>query len=144
MNRLFAGCRIEITFEAGTINQSKTPGGTMKFTNVKIYALSLLVTTFGCNKPETQLVGAWKNVKTTSSIEFSGDHTGVILQRTNPLLPPNITFKWKMLKANEFAVEVPVEGKSAAPQALGRIEKNDTIVLDNDTFQRVNDAPQKQ
>lgn len=110
----------------------------MKFVKIRIYALLvLLVAVVGCSKPESKLVGAWKNVKTASSIEFNKDHTGVILQRTNPQLPPNITFKWSMVKDNEFVVEVPIEGKTGAPQARGRIEKDDTIVLDNDVFTKV-------
>lgn len=113
----------------------------MKFLNIKICTLLalllLLLTVFGCNKPESKLVGTWNNVKTPSSIQFNQDKTGVIFQRTNPQLPQQILFKWAMLKDNDFIVEVLVQGNVSPPQAHGTLKEDDTIVLDNDTFKKV-------
>jgi len=91
----------------------------------------------GCSKPEAKLVGKWKNVKTESIIEFNGDHTGVIYQRDNPDIPPNIPFKWTMLKDNQIKVAVGAPGASSAPEAHGRLESKDTLILENDTFKKI-------
>ena len=108
----------------------------MKFLNIKTFAvLSLFATLLGCSKPEDKLVGTWQNVKTQSSIQFNKDKTGVIFQRTNPQLPPNITFKWAMVKDNDFMVEVPMQG-TATQKANGALQDNETIVLEGDTFKR--------
>jgi hypothetical protein len=96
-----------------------------------------LMTMLGCSKPESRLVGTWTNEKTTSSIEFNKDHTGVIYQRTNPNIPPNIPFRWTMLENGQFKVEVGGGGAPNAPAATGRLEGKDTLVLENDTFKKV-------
>ena len=91
----------------------------------------------GCSKPEAKLVGKWKNIKTESIIEFNGDHTGVIYQRDTPYMVPNIPFKWTMLKDNQINVAVGAQGVSSAPEAHGRLESKDTLILENDTFRKI-------
>ena len=110
----------------------------MRFGNIKICAVFFsILAAAGCNRQDSKLVGTWQNVKTPSSIQFDKENKGVIYQRTNPGLPPNIAFKWTMLKENGFIVEVPVEGSAGAPQAHGKIGDDDTIVIENDTFKKV-------
>ncbi len=92
----------------------------------------------GCSKPEAKLVGKWKNVNTDSIIEFNENHTGIIYQRANPDIPPNVPFKWTMLKDNQIKVAVGAPGATSAPEAHGRLESKDTLILENDTFKKIN------
>jgi hypothetical protein len=98
--------------------------------------LLLWLSASGCSKPEAALVGTWKNVKTDSVVEFYGDHTGVIYQRANPDMPPNIPFKWTMLKG-KIKVAVGAQGASSAPEAEGRLESKNTLILENDIFKKI-------
>jgi hypothetical protein len=97
----------------------------------------LLINIPSCSKPESKLVGTWINEKTSSSIEFNKDKTGVIFQRTNPHLPPNIPFRWEMLKDGEFKVETGAPDHPEGPSAKVTLVGKDTIVIDNDTFKKV-------
>ena len=113
-------------------------GETMRFLSTKSWAvLFLLATLLGCSKPESRLVGSWMNEKTSSSIEFNTDKTGVIHQRTNPQLPPDIPFKWTMLSGGEFKVEVAMPWSANAPAAQGRLEGKDTMTLGEDSFKKM-------
>jgi hypothetical protein len=106
----------------------------MRFMGIKSWVVLLvLVSVFGCSRQESKLVGTWKNVKTSSSITFNKDKTGVINQRTNPHIPADIPFKWAMLKDGAFKVEVVVAGGSSVPAAEGKLS-GDTMVLGEDTF----------
>lgn len=98
--------------------------------------LILLVCLSGCSKPESKLIGKWVNESTASSIEFNKEHTGEIFQRTNPAMPPYIPFKWTMLDDRQFKVEVGAPGNSTAPVAKGRLEGDDTLILENDRFKK--------
>jgi len=110
----------------------------MRFLSTKSWAvLFLLATLLGCSKPESKLVGTWMNEKTSSNIVFNMDKTGVIHQRTNPQLPPDIPFKWTLLSGGEFKVEVTMPGSPSAPAAQGRLEGKDTMVLGEDSFKKV-------
>lgn len=98
--------------------------------------LLVLLSVLGCSKPETKLVGTWTNEKTSSSMEFRSDKTGVIHQRTHTNIPPDIEFKWTMLDGDQFKVEVNMPGAATAQEARGKLEAKDTMVLDNDTFKK--------
>lgn len=104
----------------------------MKCGTIKTLAMLLSLFAFiGCSKPESKIIGTWNNVQTQSSIQFNKDKSGVILQKTHPQLPPQIAFKWSMVKDADFLVQVP-----NGPEARGTLKDDDTIVLDNDTFKR--------
>lgn len=108
----------------------------MKFRkSMVLSSLLFVVGAFGCQKPESKLVGTWNNVKTPSSIQFNADKTGQILQKTNPNLPPQIPFQWAMVKGNDFQVQVSVQGMKG-PEAHGTLKEDGTIVIDADTFKK--------
>lgn len=112
----------------------------MKFNCRKNWAALLLVLLFvpGCSKPESKpeskLVGKWVNEKTMNSIEFTKEHTGAISQHTNSTVPHDIQFTWTMLDDHQFKVEIGAPGNAGAPVGKGRLEGDDTLILENDTF----------
>jgi hypothetical protein len=97
--------------------------------------LFLLLSALSCSKPESKVVGTWVNEKTSSSIEFKGDKTGNIHQRTQANIPIDLEFKWTML-GDKLKVEVNVPGAPAPSTAEGHLEGSDTLVLQNDTFKK--------
>jgi hypothetical protein len=107
------------------------------FRNTSWLPFLVLMLVLGCSRPESRLVGKWMNEKTSSTIEFNKDKTGAIYQRNSPNLPPNIPFKWTMLKDDEFQVEVGAPGSTNAPAAHGRLTTKDTLLLENDTFKKM-------
>jgi hypothetical protein len=110
----------------------------MRLFSIKSLALLLLlIPLVGCSKPESKMVGKWANEKTSSSIEFNSNKTGVIHQRTQAGLPSDLAFTWTMLDDKQFKVEVIVPGAPSAPTALGKLEGSDTLVLENDTFRKM-------
>jgi hypothetical protein len=105
----------------------------MKFAVVILLLMPLL----GCSKPESKLVGTWVNERTSSSIEFNSNKTGVIHQRTQANVPSDLAFTWTMLGDKQLRVEVTVPGAPAPATAEGRLEGSDTLVLQNDTFKKM-------
>ncbi len=99
--------------------------------------LLCLLSVFACSKPEAKLVGTWINEKTSSSMEFNSDKTGIIHQRTQINIPADLPFKWTMLGNKQFRVEVTVPGAPAPATAEGRLEGSDALVLQNDTFRKM-------
>ena len=109
----------------------------MKKKSMKIMVVILfLMPLLGCSKSETKLVGTWINENTSSSIEFNGNKTGIIHQRSQANVPTDLTFTWTMLKDDQFQIQVNLPGSSTMPTALGRLEGNDTLILEKDTFKR--------
>jgi len=100
-------------------------------------AILLCLSVVACSKPESKLVGTWINEKTSSSMEFNSDKTGVIHQRTQADIPADLAFKWTVLGDKQFRVEVTVPGDPAPATAEGRLEGSDTLVLQNDTFRKM-------
>ncbi len=98
----------------------------------------LLIPILACSKTEPGVVGKWKNEKTSSSIEFFSNKTGVIHQTTHADLASDLAFKWTMLNANKFEIVVNIPGSpNAEPRAVGKLEGNDTLVLQEDTFKKM-------
>ncbi len=97
----------------------------------------LLLSVLSCSKPESKVVGTWINEKTSSSIEFKKDKTGVIHQRTQANIPADLGFKWTMTGDKQFKVEVNMPGAPAPATAEGHLEGSDTLVLQNDTFKKM-------
>ncbi len=96
----------------------------------------LLIPIFACSKPS--VVGKWNNEKTSSSIEFYSNKTGVIHQTTHADMPPNLEFRWAMLDANQFEIVVNMPGSpNAETRATGKLVGNDTLVLQEDTFKKM-------
>jgi hypothetical protein len=112
-------------------------GKTMRSAITSLAILLCLLSVFACSKPESKLVGTWINEKTSSSMEFNSDKTGIIHQRTQIKIPADLPFKWTMLGDKQFRVEVTVPGAPAPATAEGRLEGSDTLVLQNDTFRRM-------
>jgi hypothetical protein len=96
-----------------------------------------LVSVFACSKPESKLVGTWINEKTSSSMEFKSDKTGIIHQKTQVNIPADLAFKWTMLGDKQFRVEVTVPASPDPATAEGSLEGSDTLVLQNDTFKKM-------
>ncbi len=98
----------------------------------------LLVPILACSKTELGVVGKWKNEKTPSSIEFYSNKTGVIHQTTHAGMARDLEFRWTMLNANQFEIVVIIPGSSSAEsRAVGKLEGNDTLVLQEDTFKKM-------
>jgi hypothetical protein len=99
--------------------------------------LLLLLSVLACSKPESRVIGTWVNEKTSSSIEFKNDKTGVIHQKTQANIPPDLEFKWAMLGNKQFKVEVNMPGASAPATSEGHLEGSDTLVIRSDTFKKM-------
>ena len=98
----------------------------------------LLIPIIACSKTEPGVVGKWKNEKTSSSIEFYSNKTGVIHQTTHADMPRDLEFRWTMLNADQFEIVVNIPGSpNAEPRAVGKLEGNDTLVLQEDTFKKM-------
>ncbi len=98
----------------------------------------LLIPIIACSKTESGIVGKWKNVKTSSSIEFYSNKTGIIHQTTHADLAPDLEFKWTMLHDDQFEIVVDMPGSpKAEPRAVGKLMGNDTLVLQEDTFKKM-------
>lgn len=110
----------------------------MNFFNVTCgVVFLLLLSIMGCSKPESKLVGKWKSDKTSTIMEFKNNKTGVIHPSPRSNLPPDIEFKWTILNDDLFKVEMSVPGASTPPAGLGKLETNDSLVLEDDTFKKI-------
>lgn len=109
----------------------------MKRVVTSLAVLLCLLFLMSCRKPEPTVVGKWLNEKTSSTMEFNSDKTGVIHQKTQANIPADLAFKWTMLGNRQFRVEVTVPGAQAPVAAEGRLEGSDTLVLQNDTFRKM-------
>lgn len=110
----------------------------MRFVNARCWALCLLlISVVGCSKPESKLVGKWRSDKTSTTMEFNDNKTGVIHPSPRANLPPNLTFRWTLLNDDLFKVEVNVPGSSSPPAGVGKLESGDTFVLEDDTFKKI-------
>jgi hypothetical protein len=99
--------------------------------------LLCLLAVIACSKPESKLVGNWINEKTSSTMEFKSDKTGVIHQKTQADISADLAFKWTMSGDKKFRVEVTLPGAQAPATAEGHLEGSDTLVLQNDTFRKM-------
>jgi len=120
-----------------TLSIEKEAQKIMRLFSIILLLMVLLIPVLGCSKPESKVAGKWINEKTSSSIEFNSDKTGVIHQRTQVGLPPDLAFRWKMVNDGQFEVEVTVPGNPTPSKATGKLEGNDILVLQNDTFKKM-------
>ena len=98
----------------------------------------LLIPILACSKTGSGIVGKWKNENSPSSIEFYSNKTGVIHQTTHAGMARDLTFRWTMLNAQQFEIVVNIPGSSKAEtRAVGKLEGNDTLVLQEDTFKKM-------
>ncbi len=112
-------------------------GKTMRSVITSLTIMLCLLSFSACSKPESKLVGTWINEKTSSSMEFKSDKTGVIHQKTHADIPADLAFKWTMLGDKQFRVEATVPGSPDLSTAEGRLEGSDTLILQNDTFKKM-------
>jgi len=97
----------------------------------------LLVVMAACSKPESMLIGTWKSAKTASTMEFKQDKTGVLNPKSGESLPPVIPFTWSMQEDGQFTIEIRPAGAPTPSTGRGKVEKNGTLVLEGDSFQKM-------
>lgn len=105
---------------------------------VKVFmCVVLLGLIAACSKPESKLIGTWKSAKTASTIEFKQDKTGVISLKSGENLPPVIPFTWTVQEDGQFAIEIRPAGAPTPSTGRGKVEKDGTLVLEGDMFQKM-------
>lgn len=90
-----------------------------------------------CSKPESKLIGTWKSAKTASTMEFKQDKTGVLNPAPGANLPSVIPFTWTVQEDGQFTIEIRPAGAPAPSSGRGKVEKDGTLVLEGDSFQKM-------
>lgn len=99
-----------------------------------VFLLGLMA---ACSKPESKLIGTWKSTKTASTMEFKQDKTGVVSLKSDGSLPPVIPFTWTVQDDGQFAIVIRPAGAPTPSTGRGKVEKDGTMVLEGDTFQKM-------
>lgn len=107
----------------------------MKKLNLRLILSLLLLAIFivGCaKKPQELVIGKWRNIKDSETIEFFEDGT-LRLSSTNPKASiPSLDGKWVILSDGRLKAEVTFLGSSVS-RIGGLNASNDEITLKDDS-----------